>query len=234
MVEASRLKSEFVSIVSHELRSPLSAVKWSIDLLKSDGSYKNIIGEVSSILSSIDEQNEKMIRTVNTLLEVRRVEEGRLDLEPQKISLEEITDKAIANLSSFARASNIKIELEAKSGSAAFADHKKISFVIGGLLENALRFSPGGSEIKIEISDRNGKVFWQISDTGAGIPKTDRVKIFEKFFRAHNVFRYRSGGLGVSLFLSKAFVDASGGKIGFSSEEGGGSTFWFCLPAVKA
>jgi len=233
VVEASRLKSEFVSIVSHELRSPLSAVKWSLDLLRSDNVYKNAVGELSSILSSIGEQNEKMILTVNTLLEVKRVEENRLDLEPQKIFLKEITDKAVQSLFSFARASNIKIELEAKSVSAVFADPKKISFAICGLLENALRYSPGGSSVKIEIFDRSGKVFWRIYDQGPGIPKADQSKIFDKFFRANNVFRYRSGGLGVGLFLSKTFIEASGGKMGFSSEENKGSIFWFWLPAVE-
>ncbi|MEK7567218.1 MAG: HAMP domain-containing sensor histidine kinase [Patescibacteria group bacterium] len=233
IVEASRLKSEFVSIVSHELRSPLSAVKWSLDLLRSDVAYKNIIGEVSSILSSIGEQNEKMIQTVNLLLEVRRVEENRLDLEPQKVFLKEITDKVMERLFSFARASNIKIELEAEGKFAAFVDPKKISFVILGLLENALRYSPGGSSVKIDIFDWSGKVFWRVTDRGAGIPEADRSKIFDKFFRAHNVFRYRSGGLGISLFLSKAFVEASGGKIGFSSEENKGSVFWFYLPVAE-
>lgn len=230
VVEASRMKSEFISIVSHELRSPLSAVKWSLDLLKSDTAHKNIAGEVSSILSSIGEQNEKMIRTVNTLIEVKRAEEKRLDLEPQKISLKEITERAISDLSAFARASNIKVELAPPGESAAFADPKKIGFVIYGLLENSLRYSPGGKTVKIEIYDKAGKVFWNITDQGAGIPKEDRVKIFSRFFRSHNVFRYRSGGLGINLFLSKAFVEASGGKIGFSSEENNGSFFWFWLP----
>ena len=230
VVEASRLKSEFVSIVSHELRSPLSAVKWSLNLFKSEGHYQNLNDEASSMISTIGEQNQKMIKIVNTLLEVRRIEDGKIDLEPEKIYLKQITEDALKNLNDFARASNIKLELDSRSETASFADRQKINFAVSGLIENAIRYSTGGSSVKIEIFEKSGRIFWRITDSGSGIPKEDRSKIFDKFFRAHNVYRYRSGGLGVGLFLSKAFIEASGGKIGFSSEDNDGSVFWFYLP----
>ncbi len=233
IVEASRLKSEFVSIVSHELRSPLSAVKWSLDLLRSEPNRAGNNGDSYSVLSLIGEQNEKMIRIINTLLEVRRIEDKKIDLEPEKISLAEMTGKIIQNLDSFARASNIKVDLEAKTGSVVFADPKKLGFVISNLLENALRYSPGGSSVKIEVFEKRGKNFWRISDHGSGIPTEDREQIFSRFFRSHNVFRYRSGGLGVGLFISKAYIEASGGEMGFSSEDKKGSIFWFSLPSIS-
>lgn len=232
IVEASRLKSEFVSIISHELRSPLSAVKWSLDLLKSDNTRMKASDSAESVISSIGEQNEKMIRIVNGLLEVERIEEKKMSLAPEKIFLKELTEKIIGDLSLVARDLNVKADLETKTDAPVFADPQKISFVIFSILENALRYSPAGSSVKIEIYEKSGSIFWSAANTGAGIPKEDRQKIFEKFFRSRDVYRYRSGGLGIGLFLSKAFVEASGGKIGFLSEENKGSVFWFSLPRV--
>lgn len=230
IVEASRLKSEFVSIVSHELRSPLSAVKWSLDLLKTSGPDIKIADEADSIVSSIKEQNEKMIRLVNNLLEIRRVEEKTLDLKRGRVFLKGMTQKIIEDLDLYTKARNVKIILEVKDDLIIFADSQKISFVISNLLENALHYSPPGSEINVRIFEKSGSVFWRIIDQGAGIPKEDKRKIFEKFFRSHNIYRYRSGGLGIGLFLSKAFIEALGGKIAFSSADERGSVFWFAFP----
>ncbi len=233
IVEASRLKSEFVSIVSHELRSPLSAIKWNLDLVNSPDSKTSFSSELSSSLGLIGEENEKMIRLVNTLLEVSRAEDKRTDFLPESVSLSEITLKAVKNLSFFAKASNVEIAFApAKGSDIVFADPKKILVVIENLIDNAVRYSPGGSRAEIEISAEDGSVLWRITDHGSGIPKEEQAKIFDKFFRAHNVFRYRSGGLGVGLYLAKSFVEGSGGKIAFNSGKEG-TKFWFVLPAAK-
>jgi len=229
IVEASHLKSEFVRIVSHEMRSPLSAIKWSVGLLKSGDMSDGTPDDVSSTISSIGEQNEKMIDTINILLEVGRAEDGRIELAPEQISLKALTEKKIEELGSFASASDINVSLEAEDH-AVFADPQKIDFIISNLLENALRYSSGRSSVKIEIFKKDKNIFWRITDQGSGIPKEDRKEIFKKFFRSSNVYRYRSGGLGIRLFLSKAFVEASGGEIGFLPGKQKGSIFWFSLP----
>ncbi|MBI2507069.1 MAG: HAMP domain-containing histidine kinase [Candidatus Niyogibacteria bacterium] len=233
VVEASRLKSEFVSIVSHELRSPLSAIKWSLDLLKTGTPAEKTSDESDSIVSSIKEQNEKMIHIVNNLLEVRRVEEKTLDFDLQKVDLKELTRDIAGKLDSYARASNLKIVLDFKNEAVILADPKKISFVITNLLENALHYSPAGGEVEIEIFEKSERIFWRITDRGSGVPAEERKNIFEKFFRSHNIYRYRSGGLGIGLFLSKAFVEAEGGKIGFLPGDKQGSVFWFVFPKFK-
>lgn len=233
IVEASRLKSEFVSIVSHELRSPLSAVKWSLDLLRTERDSPKIANEANSIIASVDEQNEKMIRIVNDLLEVRRAEEKKIDIQPENVSLKKLTEDTIKTLDSFARASNIMVEMKADGDLTVRADPKKLGLALSALLENAIRYSPGGGRAKIEIYEKGREIFWQVADYGSGIPKEEQPKVFEKFFRSHNAYRYRSGGLGIGLFLSKAFIEAMGGGVGFSSEEGKGSIFWFWLPKLE-
>lgn len=234
IVEASRLKSEFVSIISHELRSPLSAIKWSLDLVRSEAPGQNMPEEVSSLIAVVGEENEKMIKLVNTLLEVRRVEDGKVELLPKIVSLKEITQKAVRSLEPFARASNVGLVFNPQEGlRPVFADPQKISIVVEGLIDNAIRYSPGGSRVFVSVLNQGDGVLWQVSDQGSGIPKEEQGKMFGKFFRSHNAFRYRSGGLGIALFLAKAFVEASGGRIGFSSSDKNGSVFLFYLPSAK-
>lgn len=231
VVEAARLKSEFVSIVSHELRSPLSAIRWSMELLR-DSAIKNpLTPDMGSACETITEQVGKMGRLVNTLLEVRKIEDRTLELRPEKFSLKAVTEEALSNLASFARASNVEIKLEAPENlPEAYADPKKIQLVIENLIDNAVRYGAGGKPVLIRVWEGGRRVFWSIQDRGAGIPNDDAQNIFQMFYRAHNVFRYRAGGLGMGLFISRAIVEASGGEIHFESREGKGSTFWFALP----
>ncbi|MBI2039318.1 MAG: HAMP domain-containing histidine kinase [Candidatus Niyogibacteria bacterium] len=230
VVEAARLKSEFVSIVSHELRSPLSAIRWSMELLQTGTSKIPMTPDMNSACETITEQTRKMGRLINTLIEVRKVEDETLELQPEAFSLKAVTEEALANLLSFARASNVEIQLEAPASLPDVrADLKKIQLVIENLIDNAIRYGGGGEPVRIRIWVDGKRVLWSIEDRGAGISKEDVQNIFQMFYRAHNVYRYRAGGLGVGLYLSRAIVEASGGEMHFESKEGQGSTFWFSL-----
>lgn len=231
VVEAARLKSEFVSIVSHELRSPLSAIRWSMELLRGGAAKTPTPPDMNSAYETITEQVGKMSRLVNTLLEVRRIEDQSLELRPETFSLKAVTEEALSNLSSFARASNVCVQFEASENLPnAYADLKKIQLVIENLIDNAVRYGGGAEPIRIRILQNGKRVRWSIEDRGAGIPPEDAKNIFQMFYRAHNVFRYRMGGLGMGLYLARSIVRASGGEMHFESREGSGSTFWFTLP----
>ncbi len=235
VVEMTRLKSEFVSVVSHELRSPLSAIRWSMELMSLGSGGVSLPPPFRSLVDSVREQAEKMNRLVNTLLEVRRAEDKELELQPEAISMKKITSDALAKLTAFARATNVRTELDAADGlPAAYGDPKKIGIVIENLIDNAIRYSGEKKAVTMRITPEAKTIIWRVEDAGSGIPKEDAKNIFQPFYRSHNEFRYRAGGLGVGLYLARAIIEASRGSMHFESRERGGSAFWFVLPLASA
>jgi signal transduction histidine kinase len=230
IAQINQLKSEFVSIVSHQLRAPLSSLRWALEVfLKTDPSENQ-----KKYLKLMQESNERMLRLVNDLLNVSRIEQGRLSLRKEKINLAKIIKEVIKEFHFLAKASNVEISFR-KEGDLppVLADEDKIRMVIQNLLSNALQYSRGRGEITIRLRKQKDNLLFEISDTGVGIPKKQQKRIFEKFFRANNVLKYQTKGTGLGLFIAKAIIDNSGGKIWFKSKEGKGSTFYFTLPIVS-
>ncbi|MDP3934726.1 MAG: HAMP domain-containing sensor histidine kinase [Candidatus Giovannonibacteria bacterium] len=229
---SSRSKSEFISIMSHQLRSPLSAVKWQVDFLLADAQKRTQdAASVQKYLQTVYDQNERMIRSVNDLLEVNRIEDDDLVLRPSVFSILETTNKIAGEYKSFAAASNVNIEVSvAGLAPTLYADEERIRHVMEHLLDNAIRYSPKGGKVSINISVEGGKLVWKITDQGAGIPPKDQKRIFEKFFRSDHALRYQTEGSGVGLFIAKSIIKKSGGEVGFASSLDQGSMFWFTLP----
>jgi len=230
LAEANRMKSEFVSIVSHQLRSPITNLSWALDFLSSGraGTFK---GEEEEYLMILKENIDRMNDLVSDLLIVSRVETVNLPLNKDFFSLEEITKHVIEDSSPFAKASNVEIKLEVeKNLPKAFADSYQIEQVIENLIDNAIKYVEGKSEAKINLSQKKDKLYFEIKDSGVGIPSGDQKLIFQKFFRSSNSLRQQTQGSGLGLFIAKSIVERSGGKIGFKSQVGEGTTFWFTLP----
>ena len=230
LAEANRMKSEFISVVSHQLRSPLSNLRWAIELLIS-GRANGVSEKQLEYFKILKENSARMGELVSDLLTVSRIETAKLLLKKEEISLEDLIRKIIEELEPFAKASNVKVEFRAKENlPKVFADPSQIRLVIENLLDNAIRYikEKGRVEIKLEKIDKYCR--FEIKDTGVGIPKEDQKYIFQKFFRSENVMRYQTQGSGLGLYIAKSIVEKSGGKIGFKSQEGIGSTFWFILP----
>ena len=225
---SAKSKSEFISIMSHQLRSPLSAIKWQINILLSDS--KPMPNDIKQYMETVGEQNERMIRSVNDLLEVNRIEDNDLILRPTIFSLLDVTKKVAGEYEKFAASNNVRVEIAPESDPIKInADEARIKHVIEHLMDNAIRYSIKGGVIKISIEKNGESILWKITDQGAGISKEDQKRVFEKFFRATEALRYQTEGSGVGLFIAKSLIKKSGGEIGFSSSPKG-SIFWFTLP----
>ncbi len=230
LAEVSRMKTEFISVVSHQLRSPLSNLKWAIELLMS-GRLGKIEEKQTEYFKILKENSARMAELVSDLLVVSRIETATLALKKKEISLEELTKELISEFNLFARASNVEIKFQPqKNLPQVWLDPSQIKLVIENFLDNAIRYVKEKGKVEICLKKTDKAVLFEIKDNGVGIPKEDRKYIFQKFFRSENVLRYQTQGSGLGLYIAKAIVEKSGGKIGFESEESKGSTFWFTLP----
>lgn len=229
VAEASRSKSEFISVVSHEMRNPLSAIRWQLDVLKTQ-TDKIDAANLLAAFSVLETENLKALRLVNDLLEAYRVEDKNLGLQPRPFSIIELTRQIGAKFEYLAKKANVTISIAANENTPyAFADQKKVQLVIEHLIDNAISYSDGGEAV-ISVERKKNNILWTISDQGVGIPASEIKKVFGKFFRSHNRMRYHTGGLGLGLYLAKEIIGASGGNIGIRSIEGRGTTVWFTLP----
>lgn len=230
LAAANQLKTEFVSIVSHQLRTPLTGIKWTINLMLRQP-IKDLTSQQLAKIESIKEINQRMIDLVNDLLNVSRIEQGKLGLRPEKISLKKMSQDLIKDYLPLAKASNINLSLEiAQNIPLISIDPQGIKVVLQNLIDNAIRYIKNQGQVKISLKRKNNMIRCQVLDDGVGIPLEDQRKIFQKFFRSRNIMKYQTEGTGLGLFISKSIIEASGGKIGFESQEDKGTTFWFEIP----
>jgi len=230
MAEASRMKSEFINIVSHQLRSPLTNLKWSIEILMS-GELGEVQKKQLEYFRILTENTKRMTELVSDLLVVSRIEQGRLLFQKSEFSLVELAKETIDRYRPYAAASNIEIKFETEPSLPKItADPSQLRLIIENLTDNAIRYTKGGGEIKIKIKEKEGRLSFAIADNGVGIPAKDQKNLFQKFFRSANALRHQTEGSGLGLYIAKSIIEKLGGKMGFSSQEGRGSTFWFILP----
>ncbi len=231
LADASKLKSDFINIVSHQLRSPLTNIKWTFELLASKDIDvpKNKQGEY---FNNVKENIARMVELIDDLLIVSKIEQGSFPIFKKEISLEGITEDLISRFKVFAEASKIKVNFYfPKDLPKVFADPSLMKLVIENLIDNAIHYTKGGGNVDIKLEKKNGaEMLFIIKDNGIGIPKTEQKYIFKKFFRADNALKKKTRGSGLGLYVCRSIIKKSGGKMWFLSEEGKGTTFYFTLP----
>jgi len=223
------MKTEFISVAAHQLRTPLSTIKWTIRMIL-DGDVGEISEEQRELLEQTYISNEKMIRLINDLLDVSRIEEGRLLYDQEDAQIEDVIDSVIEASQEMIRNKKIVLEVNKKETPKVKIDKEKIKVVIQNLLENAVKYTEQGGKIKISLNNDEKNVIFKIEDSGVGIPKSQQDRIFTKFFRAENVTRMETDGTGLGLYTTKNIVQAHKGQIWFESEENKGTTFYFTIP----
>ena len=231
---AQRIKDDFLSIVSHELRTPLTSIQGYSQLLEArlrterDGDSKEM-----AHLRVIRSQVSRMRRLVDDLLDVSRIDRrGGVSIEPIDFDIAEEVREAVARIGR--EQADRRIEISAPATLQVHADRDRLDQVLSNLLENAVKYSPDGGPVQVSVEGRGAEIEIRVTDTGIGIPAEHRENVFERFYQADgDAGRRRFGGLGLGLYISRAIVDAHGGRIwAAANREGGGSIFAFRIPRV--
>ncbi|MCB1178054.1 MAG: PAS domain S-box protein, partial [Leptospiraceae bacterium] len=233
--EIDRMKTEFVSVASHQLRTPLAAAKWLVELLLTEDA-DNLTDKQKHMLSQVYESNERLIKLVEDLLNVTRIEKG------EKFSIERKDEDLVPLINEVLESSKVLAEKEhiiiddpegMPEHLTLNVDSIKIKQVFNNLITNAIRYSEAGGHVKLIVEEQDDEVLFKVQDQGIGISSEQLPHIFKKFFRTDKAQKMHTEGTGLGLYISQSIVEGHGGRIWVESVEGKGSTFRFALPKNK-
>lgn len=228
--EIDKAKTEFVSLASHQLRTPLSSVNWYTEMLLA-GDAGKINSNQKEYLKEIYSSNKRMIDLVNSLLNVSRLEMGTFLVEPRKTNILEMADEIIKELTPRFLEKDIEIKKDYdKTLPEINVDPKLMRIIFQNLLSNSIKYTPSKGHIELKINSDTHNLNIEVIDDGMGIPKKQKGHIFTKFFRADNVRQTETEGTGLGLYLLKSIIEHSEGKVSFISTEGKGTTFFVSIP----
>jgi two-component system sensor histidine kinase KdpD len=223
--EGEKLRSAILDSITHEFRTPLTSIKASVTSMLSDGNLNST--QQQELLTVIDEEADRLNRLVGEAAEMARLDANQVELQLERHNIREPIERAVEEARQNLGAHPVDISIP--NDLTATMDLERIKDVVLHLLDNAAKYSPSDSPIKISAEARNQTLTVSVSDRGPGIDDFEQAVIFDKFYRGKNE-RYRVQGTGMGLAIAKAVVEAHGGSIGVTSQLGSGSVFWFSLP----
>ncbi len=224
------VKSEFVSVAAHQLRTPLTGVRWSLQSLV-DGEVGELSEDQKNLLRESLDVTITAAELINDLLDTARIEEGRFGYKPELQDFLPIIEKVVATVRTNAERKKIALSVSTpRVLPHIFIDAEKISIVIDNLLNNAIKYTPEGGAVALTVRKHAHDVEIAIADTGIGIPKEQQRQVFDQFFRARNAKLFAPSGTGLGLYMAKNIVENHGGTLTFTSAENEGTTFRFTIP----
>ncbi|HUR81772.1 MAG TPA: ATP-binding protein [Thermoanaerobaculia bacterium] len=229
--DLSRLKDEFLSIASHELRTPVTSIKGYTQLAKmliKEGDLTTSEEYLDIALDQID----RMSRLILELLDVSRIETGRLEIRREAIAWPQFVRDVVHRHHTAVSDRRFHVSVP-DAGKVVTGDRDRLEQVLGNLLENAVKYSPDGSDVTVTVEDRGDALVTAVCDRGIGIPADELAQVFERFHRGRQVSSTNYGGLGLGLYITKQIIERHGGSIWVESKEGHGTTFFFSLPTAE-
>ncbi len=225
-----RMKNEFISTISHELRTPLTSIRGSLGLIVG-GAAGEIPEKIRSLLEIASKNCERLVRLINDILDIEKIEAGKMSFEMKPLELNALVRQAIAANEGLGKPLGVRFEFrEMPTEIMVTGDTDRLTQVMTNLLSNAVKFSPEKASVEVAVAMKDGRVQVSVSDHGSGIPEEFRDRIFQKFAQADSSDTRRKGGTGLGLNICKAIVEKHGGQIDFVSSPGAGTTFHFDLP----
>lgn len=226
-----RAKTDFITVASHQLRTPISEINWALESLSQDSSLSDSVREmVKRTLTS----TRKLMNLVEDLLNTTRIEEGRFGYNFEPVDIIQFLDKTLAEFMPQVERAGLKLYFDRPKEKLPqlTADPQKLSMVVSNLVDNAVRYNVQGGSITVKVAALPDKPYVEVSvrDTGIGIPSEEVPKVFTKFFRSSNALKFQTEGSGLGLYIARNIIRAHGGEMWAESELGRGSTFYFILP----
>jgi len=224
-------KSDFLSMIVHQLRTPLTANKWIFKMML-DGDIGTITDEQKKIILRGLDSNDQMVRMLAEISNANHMSEWKLSFHPDSVNITDCIEMAISEFAPEARQKNIALLFASKNPPAIWADKEKICLVVQNLVENAIKYNKRGGTVTIHAEPIAENLVVSVTDTGIGIPENEQKNIFTKFFRAQNA-KQAEKGTGLGLFVGKTIVEAHHGEMWFESVPNIGTTFFFSVPLAK-
>jgi signal transduction histidine kinase len=230
LLEADKLKDEFVALISHDLRTPLTSIVGYIELALDEAVEPALDEERRGYLDVVARSSERLLGLVDDLLFVARLQSGSLEIDPHELDLGRITAQAVEDMRPRAEGKGVDIAFLGETDVRVEADKGRIFQLLDNLISNAIKFTPEGGRIELRTARTDGGCVLEVADTGIGLSPGDAERVFDRFFRSKRATNRQIQGTGLGLFIARAITDAHGGKIGVTSTVGEGTTFRIELP----